>query len=189
MINSMKSLISVVLLSSGLFAQLEAYEALKVFEPFIGEWFSKHNSVGAFEGLPKNKQIESATKYEWITDKTAVMETWRSTFPNSDKRVNVGSIIYSLDPSTNTIKSKHFGYDGKVYWSGKGWVETKDSTIYVYTEELTINGTVTKYTTIRRPAENNNLESQYIDFIQNGKPLKDQPLRKMRRIDVAPKKD
>ena len=56
MINSMKSLISVVLLSGGLFAQLEAYEALKVFEPFIGEWFSKHNSVGAFEGLPKNKQ-------------------------------------------------------------------------------------------------------------------------------------
>ena len=40
MINSMKSLISVVLLSGGLFAQLEAYEALKVFEPFIGEWFS-----------------------------------------------------------------------------------------------------------------------------------------------------
>ena len=49
--------------------------------------------------------------------------------------------------------------------------------------------TVTKYTTVRRPTENNNLESQYIDFIQNGKPLKDQPRRKMRRIDVAPKKD
>ena len=182
----MRNLIyTLLVLSNFTFAQSEAYEALKIFEPFIGEWFSKHNSVGVFEGLPKNKQIESATKYEWITDKTAVMETWRSTFPNSDKRVNVGSIIYSLDPSTNTIKSKHFGYDGKVYWSGKGWVETKDSAIYVYTEELTINGTVTNYTTVRRPAENNILESQYIGFIQNGKPLKDQPLRKMSRTDVG----
>ena len=95
------------------------------------------------------------------------------------------AVLYSLDPSTNTIKSKHFGYDGKVYWSGKGWVETKDSAIYVYTEELTINGTVTNYTTVRRPAENNILESQYIGFIQNGKPLKDQPLRKMSRTDVG----
>ena len=89
-----------MLLSCGLFAQSEAYEALKVFEPFIGEWFSKHNSVGAFEGLPKNKQIESETKFEWITDKTAVMETWRSTITNSDKWDNVGSNIYSLDPAT-----------------------------------------------------------------------------------------
>ena len=77
-----KLICTLLVLSNFTFAQSEAYEALKIFEPFIGEWFSKHNSVGAFEGLPKNKQIESATKYEWITDKTAVMETWRSTFPN-----------------------------------------------------------------------------------------------------------
>ena len=178
-----KNFILSLFISGSLFAQSEAYDALKVFEPFIGEWFSKHNSIGVFEGLPKDKQIESYTKYEWITDKTAVKETWRATYPNSDKRVNVGSIVYVLDPLTNTITTKHFGYDGNVYWTGKGWVESKDSAVYVYTEEMTINGTKTNYTTVRKVADNLTIESQYINFIQNGKPLEDQPMRKLRRVN------
>jgi hypothetical protein len=177
-----KSFFTTILLSASLFSQSEAYDALKVLEPFIGEWYSKHKSIGAFEGLPNNEEIISTTKYEWITDKSAILETWRSTSAkNEEKRVNVGSIVYSLDPSTNTIKTKHFGYDGKVYWSGKGWIESKDSTVYIHVEELTINGTKTNYTNVKTLANDSTIKNQYINFMQNGKALKDQPMQTMRR--------
>ena len=53
-----KNFILSLFISGSLFAQSEAYDVLKVFEPFIGEWFSKHKRIGAFEGLPKDKQID-----------------------------------------------------------------------------------------------------------------------------------
>ena len=40
-----KNFILSLFISGTLFAQSEAYDALKVFEPFIGEWFSKHKRV------------------------------------------------------------------------------------------------------------------------------------------------
>ena len=52
-----KNFILSLFISGTLFAQSEAYDALKVFEPFIGEWFSKHKSIGAFEGLPKINRL------------------------------------------------------------------------------------------------------------------------------------
>ena len=48
---------------------------------------------------------------------------------------------------------------------------------------MTINGTKTNYTTVRKVADNLTIESQYINFIQNGKPLEDQPMRKLRRVN------
>ena len=97
--------------------------------------------------------------------------------------------MYTLDPSTNTIKTKHFGYDGKVYWTGKGWIESKDSTLHTYVEEMTINGTKTNYTNVKSLITELTFSNQYTNFTQNGKRLKDQPVQKMRRVDVAPKKD
>ena len=113
----LRTFISTLLFSGMLFSQTEAYDALKVMEPLIGEWFSKHKSQGVFEGEPKNTQIISNYTYEWVADKTAILETWKSTSEKTNKRVHVGSIVYTLDPATNTIKTKHFGYDGKVYWT------------------------------------------------------------------------
>ena len=114
----LRTFISTLLFSGMLFSQTEAYDALKVMEPLIGEWFSKHKSQGVFEGEPKNTQIISNYTYEWVADKTAILETWKSTSEKTNKRVHVGSIVSTLDPATNTIKTKHFGYDGKVYWTG-----------------------------------------------------------------------
>ena len=177
MIIMLKSLFSILFISGSLFAQTEAYDALKVLEPLIGEWMSKHKSLGVFEGEPNNKELVSSYKYEWITDKTAILETW----------ITLSKSILSL--STNTIKTKHFGYDGKVYWTGKGWVELQDSTIYTYVEELTINGTKTNYTNVKTLVNELTFNNQYTNFTQDGKSLKDQPVQKMRRVDVAPKKD
>lgn len=189
MFNLIKSALSVLLITGALVAQSEAYDALKVLEPLIGEWYSKHKSLGVFEGEPKNTNIISSYKYEWITDKTAILETWKSSTEKGNKRIHVGSIVYTLDPTSNTIKTKHFGYDGKVYWTGKGWIETKDSTMYTHVEELTINGTKTNYINVKSLMTKLTFNNQYTNFTQNGKLLKDQPVQKMRRVDVAPKKD
>ena len=180
----LRTFISTLLFSGMLFSQTEAYNALKVMEPLIGEWFSKHKSQGVFEGEPKNTQIISNYTYEWIADKTAILETWKSTTEKTNKRVHVGSIVYTLDPATNTIKTKHFGYDGKVYWTGEGWVESTDSTIHTHIEELTINGTKTTYTNVKNILSEIEFNNQYTNFNQNGKRIKDQPVQKMRRVDV-----
>ena len=180
----LQKFLSLLLFSGTLFSQTEAYDALKVMEPLIGEWFSKHKSQGNFEGEPKNTQLISNYKYEWIAEKTAIVETWRSSIEKTDKRVHVGSIVYTLDPATNSIKTKHFGYDGKVYWTGKGWVEFSDSTMYTYVEELTVNGTKTNYTNVKKIISSLEFSNQYTNFNQNGKRLKDQPVQKMRRVDV-----
>ena len=92
--------------------------------------------------------------------------------------------MYTLDPATNTIKTKHFGYDGKVYWTGEGWVESTDSTIHTHIEELTINGTKTTYTNVKNILSEIEFNNQYTNFNQNGKRIKDQPVQKMRRVDV-----
>ena len=84
-----RSFFTTILLSISLFSQSEAYDALKVLEPFIGEWYSKHKSIGVFEGLPNNKEIISTTKYEWITDKSAVLETWRSTSVKNEEKIAI----------------------------------------------------------------------------------------------------
>ena len=189
MLKLIRSVFSVLFLSGALIAQTEAYDALKVLEPLIGEWYSKHKSSGVFEGEPKNTNIISSYKYEWIAEKSAILETWRSATEKGNKRVHVGSIVYTLDPSTNTIKTKHFGYDGKVYWTGKGWIESKDSTLHTYVEEMTINGTKTNYTNVKSLITELTFSNQYTNFTQNGKRLKDQPVQKMRRVDVAQKKD
>ena len=98
-----KSLFSILFLSGALFAQSEAYIALKVLEPLIGEWMSKHKSLGVFEGEPDNQAIVSSYSFEWVTDKTAILETWRSSTEKDSKRIHTGSILYTLDPSSNTI--------------------------------------------------------------------------------------
>ena len=185
----LKLLLSLLFTPGMLYSQSEAYNALKIFEPLLGEWMSKHKSLGVFEGEPNNKEIISSYTYEWITDKTAILETWTSLTVKDNKRIHSGSILYTLDPLTSTIKTKHYGYDGKVYWTGKGWIESKDSTIYTYVEELTINGTKTNYVNVKTMLNNLTFNNQYTNFSQNGKLLKDQPIQKMRRVDILPKKD
>ena len=45
-----------MIISGFLFAQNEAYNALKVLEPYIGKWQIKESSYGFFEGLPEDTE-------------------------------------------------------------------------------------------------------------------------------------
>ena len=82
----LKLLLSLLFTPGMLYSQSEAYNALKIFEPLLGEWMSKHKSLGVFEGEPNNKEIISSYTYEWITDKTAILETWTSFTVKDNKR-------------------------------------------------------------------------------------------------------
>tara|TARA_B000000460_G_C21489726_1_gene381031 strand:- start:695 stop:1252 length:558 start_codon:yes stop_codon:yes gene_type:complete len=185
------------MLSGLLFSQSEAYDALRDLSPYIGKWESKQSSYGLFEGLPDNTDIIYNVEYEWITDESAILETWESTSLDGKERINVGSILYTLDPATNSIKTKHFGYDGKVYWSGNGWLE-KETWIHMtpggptpwktfrhHIEELTINGTHTRYTNEFQMSTDvdDQFESQFVNIVQNGKVITDQTKRTMKRVD------
>ena len=61
----MKKILLVIMIVSGfLFAQNEAYDALKVLEPYIGKWKIKESTYGFFEGLPENTEtINSCLLY------------------------------------------------------------------------------------------------------------------------------
>ena len=194
----MKKILLVIMIVSGfLFAQNEAYDALKVLEPYIGKWKIKESTYGFFEGLPENTETINSVEYRWITDRSAILETWESTSLDGKERINVGSILYTLDPATNSIKTKHFGYDGKVYWSGNGWLE-KETWIHMtpggptpwetfrhHIEELTINGTHTRYTNEFQMSTDvdDQFESQFVNIFQNGKVITDQTKRTMKRVD------
>ena len=53
----MRKILLVIMIVSGfLFAQNEAYDALKVLEPYIGKWQIKESSYGFFEGLPEDTE-------------------------------------------------------------------------------------------------------------------------------------
>ena len=173
----------VFILSGLLFSQSEANDALRDLSPYIGKWESKQSSYGLFEGLPDNTDIIYNVEYEWITDKSAILETWESTSLDGKQKINVGSIIYTLDPATNSIKTKHFGYDGNVYWSGNGWLEKRKNKHALHVEELTINGTHTRYTDEFRMVNNKTFESQFVNISQNGKVIANQSKRKMKRVD------
>ena len=56
--------------------------------------------------------------------------------------------------------------------------------MYTYVEELTVNGTKTNYTNVKKIISSLEFNNQYTNFNQNGKRLKDQPVQKMRRVDV-----
>ena len=176
-----KILLFVMIVSGLLFAQNEAYDALKVLEPYIGKWQIKESSYGFFEGLPEDTETINNVEYRWITDRSAILETWEARTLDGKQRINIGSILYALDPATNSIKTKHFGYDGNVYWSGNGWLEKRKNLLALHIEELTINGTHTTYTEELRILNKNSFQSQFIDINQGGKSISKQPKRKFSR--------
>ena len=179
----MKKIILVVMIIGGwLHAQNEAYDALKVLEPFIGKWQTNEMSFGFFEGLPDNTEMVTNEEYKWITEKSAILETWEAYTSDGKQKINHGSILFYLDPATNAIRTKHFGYDGKVYWTGNGRIENRENLLAIHVEELTINGTHTAYTNEIRILKNNTYQSHFVNIYQGGKPIEDHPNRNLKRV-------
>ena len=97
-----------------------AQEALKGLQPFIGNWAGEFEAFGGFEGLEKGRMVTGSNRFRWILNKTAVQLTWDNTFKDDGKPFNFGTGIITLDPLSKKLNWHSFGYDGKVYWTGKG---------------------------------------------------------------------
>ena len=97
-----------------------AREALKGLQPFIGKWAGDFEALGEFEGLAKGRMVAGTERVRWILNRTAVQFTWDNKFKDDGKPFNFGTGILTLDPVSKKLNWNSFGYDGKVYWTGKG---------------------------------------------------------------------
>ena len=159
-----------------------AQEALKGLQPFIGNWAGENEAIGGFEGLAKGKMVTGTERVRWILNKTAVQFTWDDKFKDDGKTFAFGTSIITLDPVSKKLISHSFGYDGKVYWTGKGVVELKDKVLHTDIEENTINKTNTKYQATRRKSDRNTIIIDHKNLVQNGKKIGDSKEIKMTRV-------
>ena len=148
-----------------------AQEALKGLQPFIGNWAGEFEAFGGFEGLAKGKMVTGTNRLRWILNKTAVQLTWDNKFKDDGKLFNFGTGIITLDPVSKKLNFNSFGYDGKVYWTGKGVVELKDKVLHFDIEENTINKTNTKYQSTRRKSNGKTTILSHKNLVQNGKKI------------------
>ena len=164
-----------------------AQEALKGLQPFIGNWAGEFEAIGGFEGLAKGKMVTGTNRFRWILNKTAVQLTWDNKFKDDGKPFNFGTGIITLDPVSKKLNFNSFGYDGKVYWTGKGVVELKDKVLHFDTEENTINKTNTKYQSTRRKPDRKTTIFHHKNLVQNGKVIGDLKESKMTRVPFKKK--
>ena len=164
-----------------------AHEALKGLQPFIGNWAGEFEAFGGFEGLEKGRMVTGSNRFRWILNKTAVQVTWDNKFKDNGKPFNFGTGIITLDPVSKKLISHSFGYDGKVYWTGKGSVVLKDKVLHFDVEENTINNTNTKYQTTRRKSNRNTTIINHKNLVQNGKKIGDLKEMKLTRVPFKKK--
>ena len=159
-----------------------AHEALKGLQPFIGNWAGEFEAIGGFEGLAKGKMVTGTERVRWILNKTAVQMTWDNKFKDDGKSFNFGTGIITLDPVSKKLNWSSFGYDGKVYWTGKGVVELKTTGLHFDIEENTINKTNTKYQSTRLKTNRKTMIVQHKNLVQNDKKIGDLKEIKMTRV-------
>ena len=164
-----------------------AKEALKGLQPFIGNWAGEFKAFGGFEGLEKGRMVSGTERVRWILNKTAVQFTWDAKFKDDGKPFNFGTGIITLDPVSKKHNFNSFGYDGKIYWTGKGVVELKDKVLHFNMEENTINKTNTKYQSTRRKSNGKTTIVHHKNLVQNGKVIGDLKESKMTRVPFKKK--
>tara|TARA_B110000196_G_scaffold12139_1_gene9939 strand:+ start:68 stop:670 length:603 start_codon:yes stop_codon:yes gene_type:complete len=164
-----------------------AQEALKGLQPFIGSWVSEFEAEGGFEGLEKGRMVTGTNRLRWILNKTAVQLTWENKFKDDGKPFNFGTGIITLDPLSKKLNWNSFGYDGKVYWTGKGVGGVKDKVLHFKIEENTINKTNTKYETKRRKSNGRTMIVSYINLVKDGKEIGSLKDNKMTRVPFKKK--
>lgn len=159
------------------------YEALRVFEPLIGKWEGKSESIGIFEGLPNAGTTKTINRsvYSWVLDKTGVKREWKTLSFDGKTVINIGTSVFTLDPATKNIVSNNFGYDGPVYWAGHGRATVDGSSFIFDIEEITINGTYTDYTMKVNLDGKDLMKWQIVDVTQDQKKLPDTGIRRMKR--------
>ena len=148
-------------------------KALKVLQPFIGNWTGEFKAIGGFEGLEKGRMVAGSERVKWISNKTAVQITWDNKFKDDGKPFAFGTGIITLNPLTKKLNWNSFGYDGEVYWTGKGVGEVKNGSLHFDVEENTINKTNTKYQSTRSILNKKTMINRHDNLVQNGKKIGD----------------
>ena len=131
--------------------------------------------------------VTGSNRFRWILNKTAVQFTWDNKFKDNGKPFNFGTGIITLDPVSKKLNFNSFGYDGKVYWTGKGVVELKGKELHFDTEENTINKTNTKYQSTRRKSNGKTTIVHHRNLVQNGKKIGDLKEMKLTRVPFKKK--
>ena len=167
--------------------QHPAYESLKKLQPFIGSWEGEFEAEGVFEGLEKGRMITGTERIRWILHKTAVQLSWDAKFKDDGKPYYFGTGIITLDPLSKKLNWNSIGYDGNVYWTGKGVVEIIDKALHFNLEENTINKTNNKLQTTRRKPNRKTLITHHKNLIINGKKIGDLKEIKMTRVPIKNK--
>ncbi|MDC0065897.1 nuclear transport factor 2 family protein [Verrucomicrobia bacterium] len=155
---------------------------MKGLQPFIGSWVSEFEAEGGFEGLEKGRMVTGTNRLRWILNKTAVQLTWENKFKDDGKPFNFGTGIITRDPLSKKLNWNSFGYDGKVYWTGKGVGGVKDKVLHFKIEENTINKTNTKYETKRRKSNGRTMIVSHINLVKDGKEIGSLKDNKMTRV-------
>ena len=112
-------------------------------------------------------------KRRFVQQQTGMLTQWELHSTTDGKRVAYGSALVVLDPATQSLKGFHWGYDGDVYWTGTSLVDVLPRELRFHTQELTINGTFTRYTLTDQLLEDGTMRSQHVDVRQTGKTLPD----------------
>ena len=131
--------------------------------------------------------VTGSNRFRWILNKTAVQFTWDNKFKDNGKPFNFGTGIITLDPVSKKLISHSFGYDGKVYWTGKASVVLKDKVLHFDTEENTINKTNTKYQSTRRKSNGKTTIVHHRNLVQNGKKIGGLKEMKLSRVQFKKK--
>ncbi len=131
--------------------------------------------------------VTGSNRFRWILNKTAVQYTWDNKFKDNGKPFNFGTAIITLDPLSKKLNWDSFGYDGKVYWTGKGVMEIKDKVLHFDMEENTINKTNTKYQSTRRKSDRKTIIINHKNLVKNGKNIGNLKEIKMSRVPFKKK--
>ena len=131
--------------------------------------------------------VTGTNRLRWILNKTAVQLTWENKFKDDGKPFNFGTGIITLDPLSKKLNWDSFGYDGKVYWTGKGVGEFKDNVLHFKIEENTINKTNTKYETKRHKSNGRTMIVSHINLVKDGKEIGSLKDNKMTRVPFKKK--
>ena len=131
--------------------------------------------------------VTGTERVRWILNKTAVQMTWDNKFKDDGKSFNFGTGIITLDPLSKKLNYNWFGYDGTVYFSGRGSAVLKDKVLYFECEENTINKTNTKSRMTKRKPNRKTMIIQYKNIVQNGKKIGDLKEIKTTRVPFKKK--
>jgi len=147
-------------------------ESLKKFAPLMGNWQGSSEAVSGFEGMIEGGIVEWESRWRWLSNRTAVENTWKATFKESGGNHSTGTQVYYMDARTHHLVTVGFGVDGKdTQWSNTGTIELFKGGIVTKLSEKTLNGTESTYTVKNTKISPQKLQSDLYDMVVAGKAM------------------